>query len=115
MYNDPNVQPQVNNTGHGGFNSGEPMVFAPAVSPNELPSPAPVEAGHGQVVPTLPNPPSVQTPQQAPQGNENWASEVEQLFDRTTQSPRQRAEEFSELRQHYQQQVLGIKPMGRET
>jgi hypothetical protein len=115
MYNDPNVQPQMYNTGHGGSNSGEPLVFTPAMPPNELPSPGPVDAGGGQAGPSSSNPLSPQSPYPIPTVHENWAGEVEQLFDRTTQNPRQRAEEFSELRQHYQQQVLGIKPMGRDT
>jgi hypothetical protein len=115
MYNGTNVQPQTYNTGHGGSDAGEPTVSALPSSPNELPAPTP---GNLQPVPPAVVPTSVNQPvlHPTPTGNtaEHWINEVEQLFERTIQSPHQRADELNELRRRYQQEVLGIRPKGRE-
>jgi hypothetical protein len=111
MYNGTNVQPQTYNTGHGGSDAGEPKASAlPALS-SELPAPTP---GNVNPMPETPLPgPRPYSPSQA-NGAEHWVNEVEQLFERTVQSPRQRADELSELRRRYQQEVLGISQKGRE-
>jgi hypothetical protein len=115
MYNGTNVQPQTYNTGHGGSDAGEPITPALSVPPNELPAPTP---GNFHSVPNtpLPTPVNQAGPGLTPHTNspEHWINEVEQLFSRTTQSPRQRADELSELRRRYQQEVLGITQKGRE-
>lgn len=115
MYNGTNVQPQTYNTGHGGSDAGEPTVPALPSSPNELPAPTP---GNPQSVPPVAFATSVNQPAPHPTPTENtaehWVNEVEQLFERTIQNPRQRADELNELRRRYQQEVLGIMPKGRE-
>jgi hypothetical protein len=115
MYNGTNVQPQIHNTGHGGSDAGEPRAPAQPMSPNELPAPTP---GNVQPASPAPLPTPVNQPESKPAPDvnsvEHWISEVEQLFDRTIQSPRQRADELNELRRRYQQEVLGIIPKGRE-
>lgn len=108
MYNDRNVQPQLNNTGHGGSDSGEPIAAARAGATNELPSPL----SPSTVTPVASLPPAQPAPHEGTE--ERWAQEVEQLFSRTVNNPRQRAEEFGELRRRYLQDVAGLRPGNRE-
>ncbi len=104
MYNGPNVQPQLYNTGHGGSDNGESKDDTRSSTANELPAPVPSSAVPPQAAALS----AVVPPQ--PQGEEGgpWIQEVEQLFDRTKDNPRQRAEEFNEMRRRYLRDVVGV-------
>lgn len=109
MYNGCNVEPQTHNTGIGGPNNSEPKMSVSPVTAHELPTPT--GESRAPVTPVqFPAAVAPPTSSSGSQGNgpEHWANEVEQLFDRTIQSPRQRADELNELRRRYQREVLGI-------
>jgi hypothetical protein len=110
MYNEANVQPQNLNTGHGGSDTGEQIMPGSALPAPESPHFGSLAVPEGQIGAS--NTPS--TGENLPESPEQWVNKVEDIFARTTQDPRQRAEQLNKLRSEYQQKVLGQQPAGRD-
>lgn len=116
MYTGGNVQPQSFQPGSGGQPSAPTEGFAAAVpiGQPELPTPQ---------IANMP-PPAMNTPEPQHLTNgppsdgsptrpmEYWIAEVEQILNQPDQNPKQRADAIAAVKQHYQQEMLGLNAPG---